>query len=292
MKPMRDKICLITGSASGIGRIAARELARLGATLILVDREIEEGKAARDEIVGLSSNDKLEFIGCDVSSFDEVRKLADHVNRKYDELHVLINNAGLTDPEYRLSADGHEFHMATMHLGHFLLIHLLLDKLQASAPARIIQISSDAHKAGKGLDFEDMRCEKVWKGRKYSNNGAFVAYHRAKLAMVCATYDLARRLEGTGVTINAVSPGYFVKTNVYRHVTGIFKLIVWIMRRFMNDPEKAAKTYVFLASSPEVEGVTGKYWEYCAEKASSPLSHDADLQRRVWEYSVTATGVG
>jgi NAD(P)-dependent dehydrogenase (short-subunit alcohol dehydrogenase family) len=289
---LHDKTCLITGSASGMGKIAARELARQGATLILVDREIEQGKAARDEIAKLSGNDNLEFIGCDVSSFSDVRKLANHVNQHYENLHVLINNAGLTDPEYRLSADGHEQHMATMHLGHYLLTHLLLDKLKASAPARIIQISSDAHKAGKGLDFDDMRCEKVWKGKRYSNNGAFVAYHRAKLAMVCTTYDMTRELEGTGVTINAVSPGYFIKTNVYRHVRGIFKLCVWLMGPFMSDPERCAKTYVFLATSPEVEGISGKYWEHSTEKASSPLSHDADLQRRVRDYSVAATGIG
>ncbi|MBT8442810.1 MAG: SDR family NAD(P)-dependent oxidoreductase, partial [Gammaproteobacteria bacterium] len=229
---------------------------------------------------------------CDVSSFAEVRKLAEHVDSNYEHLHVLINNAGLTDPEYKLSAEGHEQHMATMHLGHYLLTHLLLDKLKASAPARIIQISSDAHKAGKGLDFDDMKCEKVWKGRRYSNNGAFVAYHRAKLAMVCCTYDMARKLERTGVTINAVSPGYFIKTNVYRHVRGVFKLGVWLMGPFMTDPERAAKTYVFLATSPDVDGISGKYWEYCKQKASSPLSHDEDLQRRVREYSVAATGVG
>ncbi|NND36034.1 MAG: SDR family NAD(P)-dependent oxidoreductase [Gammaproteobacteria bacterium] len=289
---MDTRTCLITGSASGMGKIAARELALQGAKLILVDREIEEGRAARDEIAALSNNDKLEFIGCDVSSFAEVRTLAEHVDSNYDGLHILINNAGLTDPEYKLSADGHEQHMATMHLGHYLLTHLLLDKLKASAPARIIQISSDAHKAGKGLDFDDMKCEKVWKGRRYSNNGAFVAYHRAKLAMVCCTYDMARKLERTGVTINAVSPGYFIKTNVYRHVRGVFKLGVWLMGPFMTDPERAAKTYVFLATSPDVDGISGKYWEYCKQKASSPLSHDEDLQRRVREYSVAATGVG
>jgi len=292
MNMMQGKTCLITGSASGMGKIAARELARQGATLILVDREVAEGRAARDEIAELTGNDRLEFIGGDISSFDDVRNLAAHVDRHYAGLHVLVNNAGLTDPEYRLSADGHEYHMATMHLGHYLLTHLLLDKLKASAPARIIQISSDAHKAGKGLDFDDMLCEKIWKGRRYSNNGAFVAYHRAKLAMVCFTYDLARRLQGTGVTINAVSPGYFVKTNVYRHVRGIFKLGVWMLGPFMADPEKCAQTYVFLATSPDVDGVSGKYWEYCKEKASSPLSHDEDLQRQVWNYSAQATGVG
>lgn len=289
-KSMQDKVCLITGSASGMGKIAARELARMGATLILVDKEIEQGESARDEIAAISDNERLKFIGCDVSSFAEVRRLAEHVTTNYTQLHVLINNAGLTDPEYRLSADGHENHMATMHLGHFLLTDLLLDKLKHSSPARIIQISSDAHKAGKGIDFDDMLCEKIWKGKRYSNNGAFVAYHRAKLAMVCITFELARRLDGTGVTINAVSPGYFVRTNVYRHVRGVFKLGVWLLRPFMTDPERAAKTYVFLASSPEVEGISGKYWEYCKEKATSPMSQDEPLQRRVWDYTQQATG--
>ena len=292
MTTMENKVCLITGSASGMGRIAARDLAAMGATLILVDREIEQGRAARDEIATLSGNDRLEFIGCDVSSFEQVRKLAAHVNQRYPALHVLINNAGLTDPEHRLSADGHEFHLATMHLGHFLLTHLLLGRLKAGAPSRIIQISSDAHKAGNGLDFDDMRCEKIWKGRHYSNNGAFVAYHRAKLAMVCFTYAMARRLDGTGITINAVSPGYFVNTNVYRHVRGIFKLGVRLMRPFMTDPERAAQTYVYLASSPDVEGISGKYWEHCQEKDSSALSHDRKLQQLVMDYSREATGVG
>ncbi|MFQ5635930.1 MAG: SDR family oxidoreductase [Gammaproteobacteria bacterium] len=288
---MRGKTCLITGSASGMGKIAARELARRGATLILVDKEIDQGAAARDEIAAATGNGQLEFVGCDVSSFTEVRGLAARVTERYPTLHVLINNAGLTDPEYRLSADGHENHMATMHLGHFLLTQLLLDRMKASAPARIIQISSDAHKAGKGLDFADLRCEKVWKGRRYSNQGAFVAYHRAKLAMVCATFDLARQLEGSGISVNAVSPGYFVRTDVYRHVRGIWKFGVMLMRPFMADPEKSAATYVFLASSPEVEGITGKYWEYCREKPSSALAQDIELQSRVRDYSLQATGL-
>lgn len=289
---MTDKVCLITGSASGMGRIAARELAGMGAELILVDREVEEGRAARDEIARRTGNERLEFVACDVASFDEVRRLAAHVDQRYPALHVLINNAGLTDPEYRLSPQGHEYHMATMHLGHVLLTQLLLDRLRAAAPSRIIQISSDAHKAGPGIDFDDLRCEKIWKGRRYSNNGAFVAYHRAKLAMVCFTYAMARRLDGTGVTINAVSPGYFVRTNVYRHVRGAFKLAVWLMRPFMTDPERAARTYLFLATSPEVEGVSGLYWEHCKQKESSPLSHDRELQRRVMEYTESVTGIG
>lgn len=292
MTSMQDKLCLITGSASGMGKIAARELASMGASLILVDREVEQGRAARDEIAGLTGNDRLDFVDCDVSSFTQVRALASHVNQGCAKLHVLINNAGLTDPEYRLSEDGHENHMATMHLGHYLLTHLLLGRLRAGETSRIIQISSDAHRAGKGLDFDDMRCEKIWKGRRYSNGGAFVAYHRAKLAMVCFTYAMARRLDGTGITINAVSPGYFINTDVYRHVRGIMKHGVRMMRPFMADPERAAQTYVYLASSPEVDGVSGLYWEHCAEKNSSPLSHDRKLQQQVMDYSKEVTGVG
>jgi NAD(P)-dependent dehydrogenase (short-subunit alcohol dehydrogenase family) len=288
---MHNRICLITGSASGLGKIAARELARQGARLILVGKDLEAGQMARDEIAQLSGNNNLEFFRCDVSSFAEIRKLAEHVDQNYDALHVLINNAGLTDPEYRLSAEGHENHMAANHLGHALLTQLLLSKLKSSAPSRVIQISSDAHKAGTGIDFDDIHCEKVWKGRQYSNYGAFVAYHRAKLAMVCYTYEMARRLEGTGVTINALSPGNGIRTNVYRHYRGIFKLGVWLVGPFMGCPERAAKTYVFLASSPTVKCVSGKYWENCAEKASSPMSHDPELQRRVWDYSMQAIGV-
>ena len=282
---MTGKVCLITGAASGMGRIAARELAKMGATLFLCDRELEEGQNARDDIVRLSGNDRIEFYGCDVSSFAQVNKMAAHFLSRYDACHVLINNAGLTNPEYQLSEEGHEYHMATMHLGHVLLTELLLECLKQSAPSRIIQISSDAHKSGPGIDFDDMTCEKAWKGKRYSNSGAFAAYHRAKLAMVYATYELAEELDGSGVTINAVSPGYFVGTNVFRHMRGIMKLGVKLVRPFFTDPERAAQTYLFLATSPDVEGVSGKYWEYCKEKATSDLSYDVATRKRLWQWT-------
>ncbi|MFL2771770.1 MAG: SDR family oxidoreductase [Rhodospirillaceae bacterium] len=288
---MDGKVCLITGAASGLGRIAARELAKLGSQVILVDIEIEEGRQARDEIVSLTGNNDVEFQGCDISSFAQVRRLADDVMAKYPRLDVLINNAGLTQPLYTLSDDGFETHMATCHLGHFLLTQLLLDRLKSSALARIIQISSDAHKAGPGLDWNDMNCEKVWKGRKASKRGAFVAYQRAKLAMVLYTYELAKRTEGTGVTVNVVSPGYFVRTNVYRHMPRFFKMWIWLIRPLLADPEKSAQTYVYLATSPEVEGVSGKYWEYCALKESSDHSHDDAEMQRLWAWSENATGL-
>lgn len=288
---MTGKVCVITGAASGMGRIAARELAKMGATIVMNDREIEEGQQAREEIAGLSGHERIEFIGCDMGEFSQVRKFARHVLERYDAVHVLINNAGLTDTEYKLNSDGIEQHMAIMHLGHYLLTHLLLERMQQSAPARVIQISSEAHKAGKGIDFADMNCANIWKGRRYANFGAFQAYHRAKLAMVFAMHELADRWAGSGVTVNTVSPGYFVGTNVFRHMRGIMKFGVRIFRPFFADPERSAQTYVFLAASPDVEGISGKYWEYCKEKATSPVSHDQALRRRLIEYTEEALGL-
>ena len=282
---MAGRICIITGAASGMGRIAARELAKNGATIVMNDRDAKEGQAAREEIIEISGNDKVEFICCDMGEFEQVGAFATQVLQNYPRVHVQINNAGLTDPEYKLNTAGVEQHLAVMHLGHFLLIRLFLERLKESVPARILQISSEAHKAGPGIDFNDMNCEKLWRGRPYSNSGAFQAYHRAKLAMVCATYDLAERLAGSGVTINAVSPGYFVNTNIFRHVRGVMKVGVKLLRPFFTDPERAALTYLFLASSPEVENATGLYWEHCQEKASSRMSQDKDLRQRVMAYT-------
>ena len=263
-----------------MGRIAARELAGLGATVVINDREIDEGHEARADIRRISGNDNVEFVGCDMGEFDAVVSFADYVSNRYSRIDVLINNAGLTDPEYKTNRAGIEQHMAIMHLGHYLLIKRLLDRIKASAPSRIIQISSEAHKSGPGIDFDDINCEKLWKGRRYSNAGAFQAYHRAKLAMIYATHAFAEALEGTGVTVNTLSPGYFVGTNVFRHVRGIMKAGVVLMRPFFTDPERAARTYVLLAASPELEGISGKYWEHGREKQSSPMSHDRALRDR------------
>lgn len=287
-RTMAGKVCIITGGASGLGRIAARELATQGATVIINDREIEEGQEACADIRSVAGNGNVEFVACDMGEFDAVLAFAEHVLTRYRRIDVLINNAGLTDPEYKLNNAGIEQHMAIMHLGHYLLVELLLDRLRESAPARIIQISSEAHKAGPGIDFADINCEKLWRGRRYSNSGAFQAYHRAKLAMVCAGYELAERLADSGVTVNVISPGYFVGTNIFRHIRGIMKLGVWLMRPFFTDPERAARTYILLATSRQVEGVTGKYWEHGKEKQSSPASHQRKLRRNLITYTQRA----
>jgi len=286
---MEGKTVLITGTASGMGRIAAMRLAEMGAELILVDFDVKNGEQARDEIISSTGNDKLEFITCDVTSFAQVHEMAEHVNGRYPRLDVLINNAGITESIRRESEEGFEMTMATNFLGPFLITHLFLDKLKASAPSRIINISSDAHKMAKTLDFDDIDNRQGWE--KVHHGKGFQAYARSKLSVACFSYRLAERLAGTGVDVFCVSPGYFIRTNVVRHMRGIWKLGVTLFKPFMVDPKRPAETYVFLASAPEVVGRTGKYWEYKKLKESSEASCDKALQARIWAYAEQATAV-
>jgi len=294
---LSGKTALITGGARGMGRVSAIELAKMGAQVIVVDWEGEAGTRTRDHINRLTGRQAAEFIYCDLSSLDAVRALAADVQARYPTLHILICNAGITDPVRRLSVDGWELHVATCHLAHFLLTHLLLDLLKKSAPARIVSISSEAHKAGPGLDFDDLNNEKIWKGSEFSNSASFAAYHRAKLCNVYFTLELSERLKGSGVTINAVSPGYFVNTTIYRNLTGIVKWASWFVFGIgsllrLNTPEKGARTHVYVASAPDIEGVSGKYFAYCREAAPSPLAQDPAIRKRIWSWTAQVTGVG
>lgn len=291
---MQGKTVLITGAARGMGSVTALALAKLGADLILVDWEGEEGTRTRDAINFETGRDAARFIYCDLSSMREVRQLAEQVKQDYQALHVLVNNAGITDPVRRLSPDGYEMHMATCHLAHFLLSHLLLDLLQASSPARIICISSDAHKAGPGLDFEDINNEKIWRGKAVSNNAAFQAYHRAKLCNIYFTRELAKQLEGSGVTVNAVSPGYFINTTIHRQMTGIFALVAKLVFGIgsllgLNTPAKGARTHIWLASSPDAQELNGGYFENCKPKAISKLAQDPEIAAEIWRHSMKMT---
>jgi len=294
---MQGKVVLITGGARGMGRETALELGRRGAELIIVDWEGEAGTRTRDAINAAGPGHAV-FRYCDLSSLDEVRALADWVEANYTRLDVLIANAGITDPVRRVSVDGFEMHLATCHLGHFLLTNRLLSLLKASAPSRVIIISSDAHKAGDGLDFDDLNNEKLWPDpAKPSNSAAFKAYHRAKLCNLYFMYELAERLAGTGVTVNAISPGYFVNTSIYRNMRGLFKvgakLVFGIGSLFgLNTPERSARTYVMLATDPALENVTGGYFEHGKPKETSELAKAVEPRERLWAWSVEQTGVG
>ncbi len=293
---MHGKTVLITGAARGMGKVTAIALAQQGADVILVDWEGEEGTRTRDAINSAAGRLAARFIYCDLSSMSQVRELAHRINTDYDALHVLINNAGITDPVRRESEDGYEMHLATCHLAHFLLTHILLDLLKQSAPARIICISSDAHKAGPGLDFEDINNEKIWNDKAVSNNASFQAYHRGKLCNIYFTRELSRRLQGSNVTVNAISPGYFVNTTIYRQLTGIFAFVAKIVFNVgsllnLNTPEKGARTHIWLASSDEVTGKSGLYFEHCKEKDISDLAKDDDVALKLWTISEKMTGI-
>jgi NAD(P)-dependent dehydrogenase (short-subunit alcohol dehydrogenase family) len=297
MNDMANNTVLITGGGRGMGREAALMLGRRGWHVIIVDWEGEAGTRTRDEINGHGTG-TAEFLYCDMSSMADVRNLAAAVLKTHDRLDVLINNAGITDPVRRVSIDGFEMHLATCHLGHFLLTHLLLDLLKASAPSRIIIISSEAHKAGPGLDFDDLNNERIWKNHnRPSNNAAFKAYHRAKLCNLYFMYELSERLEGSGVTVNAISPGFFVNTTIYRNLTGVFMLGARLVFGFgtllgLNTPQRSAKTYVMLATEPSLKDVTASYFEHGKVKEVADLAKETGPRKQLWDWSVQRTGVG
>ncbi len=280
--PMSGRICMVTGATDGIGKVTAQALAQQGATVIVVGRSRKKTVATVEEIKRRTGNPSVEYLLADLSVQAEIRRLAEEFKRRHDRLHVLVNNAGGFFMSRQETADGLEMTFALNHLGYFLLTNLLLDVIKASAPARIINVSSAAHENAQ-MNFEDLQGE-----RKYSG---WQAYGQSKLANLLFTYELARRLEGTGVTVNALHPG-FVATNFGANNYGI---VGRIMKRIVNlrgiSPEEGADTSIYLATSPEVEGITGKYFVKRRAVPSSPASYDEDAARRLWEVSAEMTGL-
>ncbi|HWP44728.1 MAG TPA: SDR family oxidoreductase [Blastocatellia bacterium] len=275
---MKGKICMVTGASSGIGKVTARRLAEMGANVVLVCRSRERGEQAVAEIRRRSGSDSVEALYCDLSSQKAIRRLAIEFLERHDRLHVLVNNAGLMLRRRTLTEDGIEATFAVNHLAYFLLTNLLLDVIKISEPARIVNVSSMAHASGT-INFDDLQSEK-----SYSSMGA---YRQSKLANILFTYELARRLEGTRVTVNCLHPGV-IATNLARDMP---KIIDLALRAFFTSPEKGAETSVYLASSPEVEAVTGKYFINCKEARSNQESYDREIARRLWEVSARLTGL-
>jgi retinol dehydrogenase 14 len=281
---MSEKVCLITGATSGIGKATAMGLANMGASVVLVSRDRGKGEAVMAEIKEKSGNASVDLLLADVSSQEEIRRLAEEFKEAYPRLDVLINNAGVFSSKRITTADGIEMTFAVNHLAYFLLTNLLLDVLKASAPSRIVNVSSGDHSNGT-IDFDDLQGEKGYKGPK--------AYSQSKLANVLFTYELARRLEGTGVTANCLHPGgrMPVRTNFGSGVSGVFGLMVRALRPLMISPEQGAETSIYLASSPEVEGVSGKYFVKKTEARSSDESYDEKIARRLWQVSAELTNL-
>ncbi|HVG19590.1 MAG TPA: SDR family oxidoreductase [Blastocatellia bacterium] len=275
---MAGKLCMVTGANSGIGKETAKGLARLGADVVMVCRDRERGRQALSEVREAGGGQNIELMLCDLSSQKSIREFAGDFMAKHSGLDVLINNAGVLHRYRTETEDKLEATFAVNHLAYFLLTNLLLDAVKERAPARIINVSSAAHKYG-AIDFDDLQNEK--------NYRAFNAYSDSKLANVLFTYELARRLEGTRVTANCLHPGG-VATNIFhalpRPVEAIIKLVT-------VSPERGAETSVYLASSPEVEGVSGKYFVKKSATRTSASSYNEDTARRLWDVSAKLAGL-
>jgi NAD(P)-dependent dehydrogenase (short-subunit alcohol dehydrogenase family) len=279
---MTGKTVLITGGTGGIGRAAATALASMGARVGITGRDRTRAGEAAAAIARESGNPGVDVFVGDLSSQAEVRRLAAEVLATYPRLDVLLNNVGGFWAHRHETADGLEHTFALNHLAPFLLTSLLQDRLIASAPARIVTVSSGAQSMGT-IDFDDLMGE-----RKYSGQDA---YNRSKLANVMFTYELARRLEGTGVTANALHPGVTNTAFSTEDPARAFAPIVALMRPFMKSPARGADTAVYLASSAEVEGVTGRYFADRKAKTSNPSSYDTATTARLWQVSAALVGL-
>jgi NAD(P)-dependent dehydrogenase (short-subunit alcohol dehydrogenase family) len=283
---MEGRVCLVTGASSGIGLETAVGLAKLGGTAVITARNEAKGKKALAHVISRSGSENVDLMMVDFASMASIRRFADEFKSRYDRLEVLVNNAGAVNMSRSETEDGFETTFGVNHLGYFLLTNLLLDLIKVSAPARIVNVSSRAHFRAE-MDFADLNSEKSYRG--------FTSYGRSKLANVLFTYELARRLEGTGVTANCLHPGVVRSgfgQNANNGWLGIFfKTFYTVAVPFSKSNAEGAETSIYLASSPEVEGVTGKYFADCAETPSSVASHDVEAQKRLWEISEEMTGV-
>ena len=281
---MQGKTVLITGGNTGIGKATAIALARMGAQVTITSRSPDKGEAALADIRQQAGSDRVACMRLDLASLAGVRRFAEEFLATHPRLDVLINNAGLVLSTRSETEDGFESTLGVNHLGHFLLTNLLLPRLKESAPSRIVVLSSDAHKVALGgLDFDDLHARRSYRG--------IPVYCRSKLANLLFTVELADRLRGTGVTVNAVHPGVVASEFGGPDDTrGIYRWLVKMTHWALISPEKGARTSVHVASSPELEGVSGKYFVRSKPARSSRAAQDRGAALRLWEVSEQLTG--
>lgn len=275
---MAGKVCVVTGSNSGIGKETALALAKMGATTIMVVRNQQKGQKALDDIVAQTGNHSVSLMLCDMSSMASIRNFAKDLRTNYNQLNVLINNAGAEFVKRQVTSEGFEQTFAVDYLAPFLLTHELLDLLKAGVPSRIINVSSGLAKNGK-VDLDDLQNERNYKGMQ--------AYSNAKLMLMMFTYALSRRLVGTGITANVLMPG-FVATNLGKNSGSLRSRMMFTMVRPMQiSAKKGAETSVYLASSDEVKDVNGKCFKKKKEAETCPISYDQQIQERLWNQTNT-----
>uniref|UniRef100_A0A8C6SYS5 Retinol dehydrogenase 12, like n=1 Tax=Neogobius melanostomus TaxID=47308 RepID=A0A8C6SYS5_9GOBI len=269
------KTVVITGANTGIGKEAAIDLAKRGARVIMACRDMERGQAALKEVVESSANENVACMKLDLSDTKSIREFADNINKGEEKLNILLNNAGVMVCPYGKTADGFEMQIGVNHMGHFLLTYLLLDLIKKSAPARIINVSSVAHRFGS-INLEDINSEK-----SYDKNGA---YAQSKLANVLFTRSLAKRLEGTGVTAYSLHPGV-VQTDLCRHLNGPQKFVMKVISPFTKSSTQGAQTSIYCAVEPSLDKESGGYYSDCAPAKCSAKAQDDDMAQRLWELS-------
>ncbi|CAH1400609.1 unnamed protein product [Nezara viridula] len=281
---IENKVVIVTGANTGIGKETVRELAKRKGKIIMACRDLKLCEKAREEIVLETNNKYIYCRKCDLSSQESIRNFVEIFKKEENRLHILINNAGVMRCPPLKTKEGIEMQLGVNHMGHFLLTMLLLDVLKKSAPSRIINVSSIAHFRGR-INKEDLNSEKNYDGG--------TAYAQSKLANILFTNELARKLEGTGVYVNSVHPG-IVETEITRHmsffnstVSSLF--LKPILRIFLKNPVQGAQTTLYAALSPDLEGVTGKYFANCMEAKTSQEAHDEPLARWLWAVSVKWT---
>jgi NAD(P)-dependent dehydrogenase (short-subunit alcohol dehydrogenase family) len=276
---LNGRICVVTGANRGIGRATAEGLAALGGSLVLVCRRREDGEVVAREIAA-RGQPEARVVTADLSSQASIRQAATEIQGRFPRLDVLVNNAGVIPQRRQVTVDGLEMQFAVNHLAYFLLTNLLLPQLEAGDRSRIINVSSGVH-SHAGLDFDDLQSERGYDPKE--------VYSRTKLANILFTYELARRLGGSGITVNTLTPGV-VATRMLADYMGVPPARP-LDRSFGASPEEGAETSIYLAASPEVEGVTGKYFVQKKPVASSRASYDAVAARRLWEISARLTGL-
>jgi NAD(P)-dependent dehydrogenase (short-subunit alcohol dehydrogenase family) len=280
--PMSGKTVLITGGTGGIGRATAEGLAEMGAHVAITGRDLARAKATAAEISAATGNPAVDAYAADLSGQAGVRQLASTVLAAYPRLDVLVNNVGGFWGHRHLTVDGLEHTFALNHLAPFLLTNLLLDRLIASAPARIVTVSSGAQTMGK-IDFDDLQGERGYSGQR--------AYNQSKLANVMFTYELARRLDGTRVTATVLHPGVVRTAFAAEDPSRFWKVLIPLTRPLMKTPGKGAQTPIYLASSLDVEGVTGAYFVNRKPRKSNKISYDDAAAARLWQVSAELTGL-
>ena len=276
------KVCIITGATSGVGRETAKRIARAGAHLVLVNRNEEKAAALKAELAALS-NAKVDLVHADFSNLDDVQRAASHILHHFPSIHILINNAGVHMTTRRLTVDGFETAFAVNHLASFLFTHLLLERMIASAPARIIQVNSEGHRFG-GLKLDDL----TWGKRRYKG---LQGYGASKVAQLLTVWELADRLKDSGVTVNAVHPGE-VATNIGMNNGFLYRWYqTYLLAHILKDPKISGEALYYFAAAPELSATNGKFFNLTTEEKPAAHALDRATGKRIWDISEELTGL-